>query len=191
MAREKMDAAAPDHARRLLKDDPSTFTPADVRELQAITEGCVEALGMIRAQTWRLLNALRIPHDTPFVEILKRARELQSSISDRPTEVLASELVKRGWETFDFTPDEGGKDRQAIVGPPYGERDQHMQRMKTVRQMTIEQVIDGAVQRHHAAADGAKITAVLTFGIATGVAVERGDVQIEGLRQGDDSTPTG
>jgi hypothetical protein len=186
---DKMDAAAPEHARRLLKDDPSTFTPADVRELQALTEGCVEALGLIRAQTWQLLNALKIPHDTPFVEILKRARA--GSIADRPTEKLAAELVKRGWETFSFTPDEGGKDRQAIVGPPYGERDQHEDRVKSVRQMSIGDVVTQAMRRFEAAAPDAKIMAVLTYGIATGVAVERGDVRVEDLRQDDDSTSSG
>jgi hypothetical protein len=188
---DKMDAAAPEHARRLLKDDPSTFTPADVRELQALTEGCVEALGLIRAQTWQLLNALKLPHDTPFVEILKRTRALHGSIADRPTEKLAEELVKRGWEPFSFTPDDGGDERQAIVGPPHGQRDRHEDRVKSVRQMSIDAVVTQAVRRFEAAAPDAKIMAVLTYGIATGVAVERGDVRIEDLRQDDDSTSSG
>lgn len=142
---ETMDPKSPaeDAARRLLRADPSRLAIADVRELQALLEGCVEALGLIRAQTWQLLNALKVPHDTPFAEILRQARALRA---ERPT---ASQRV------------------------------------------TIHEVIHEALQRYEAAPPSGKIVAVLRYGIATGVAVERGDVEVEGLRQGDDSTPPG
>lgn len=188
---DKMDAAAPEHARRLLKDDPSTLTPADVRELQAMAEGCVQALGLIRAQTWRLLNALKVPHDTAFVDILKRAQELQGSIGERSTELLVGELMKRGWESYSFTANDGSLDRQGLVGPPYGQRDEHEKRTKNVRRMTISDLVTESVRRFEDAPPSSKIVSVLRFGIATGVAVERGDVEIEDFRQGDDSTSKG
>lgn len=146
----KMDAAAPEHARRLLKDDPSTLTPADVRELQAMAEGCVQALGLIRAQTWRLLNALKVDHDTAFDEILKRAAML--------VERAEPEVLQR------YTP-------------------------RQLTQEANDRFVEASRGGTGSGSLVAGIDAVLRFGIAVGVAVERGQAQMQ--HEEDDSTSKG
>jgi hypothetical protein len=137
--------------QQLWEVDAASMSTSDVRELQGLVGSAVEALGLIRAQTWQFLDALDIPHDTSFVEVLRRVRTM------RPTE-------------------------------PAGD-------VKTmaVRQMTetaFSRFIEAFRQSHgdQLAKLAAGSGAVLRYGIATGVAVERGHVVLRDEVEGD---PTG
>ena len=142
-------AAGEDRIRELLNNEADTLGFDDVRELQDLARGMVEALGLVRAETWQILDALFIGHDTPFDDVLDQCRKLA-----RAGSVKGAELEKPV-EELDVRQLHDRAYRRFVEASKLDTRDANL---------------DRAIK--------AGIAEVLRFGVATGTAVERGQVRV-------------